>query len=102
VESDLANDTLGWQRVAGCATDAAPFLRIFNPVSQAERFDPVGAYVCEWVPELAMLPDAWIQEPWEAPRAVLRVAGVELGHSYPHPPVDHERARKRALEFFIS
>jgi deoxyribodipyrimidine photo-lyase len=97
VDADLANNTLGWQWVAGCGADAAPFFRIFNPVSQGERFDPAGDYVRRWVPELAALPHAWIHRPWAAPADVLHSAGVALGESYPRPLVDHDAARKDAL-----
>jgi deoxyribodipyrimidine photo-lyase len=100
VDADLANNTLGWQWVAGCGADAAPFFRIFNPVSQGERFDPQGEYVRQWVPDLAKMPDQWIHKPWQAPEAELRKAGVELGRSYPRPLVDHHEARNRALELF--
>jgi deoxyribodipyrimidine photo-lyase len=102
VDADLANNTLGWQWVAGCGADAAPYFRIFNPVAQGERFDPRGAYVRAWIPEIAALPDRWIHRPWEAPLEVLRAAGVELGRTYPKPIADHERARKRALDAFAS
>ncbi len=102
VDADLANNAMGWQWVAGCGIDAAPYFRIFNPVLQAEKFDPDGAYVRRWVPELARLPDAWIHEPWAAPPAVLEAAGVRLGETYPLPIVDHERARARALEAFAA
>jgi deoxyribodipyrimidine photo-lyase len=98
VDADLANNTLGWQWTAGCGADAAPFFRIFNPVGQGERFDPEGAYVRQWVPELARLPAEWIHKPWEAPAGVLEAAGVQLGTTYPRPIVDHAAARKRALE----
>lgn len=98
VDADLANNTMGWQWVAGCGADAAPFFRIFNPVSQGERCDPNGVYVRQWVPELAKLPDRWIHKPWQAPQAVLQEAGVTLGKSYPAPMVDHDEARKKALE----
>jgi deoxyribodipyrimidine photo-lyase len=97
VDADLANNTLGWQWTAGCGADAAPYFRIFNPVSQAERFDPAGDYVRRWVPELARLPAEWIHEPGQAPADVLRDAGVDLGHNYPRPIVDHSKARQRAL-----
>ncbi|OAI56716.1 deoxyribodipyrimidine photolyase [Planctomyces sp. SCGC AG-212-M04] len=100
VDADLANNTLGWQWTAGCGADAAPFFRIFNPVSQGERFDPEGVYVRQWAPELAGLPDRWIHRPWEAPASVLDDAGVTLGVTYPHPIVDHGEARARALEAF--
>lgn len=100
VDADLANNTLGWQWVGGCGADAAPYFRIFNPVSQGEKFDPEGLYVREWVPELSRLPDKWIHRPWEAPDAILQNAGVALGKTYPKPIVDHDIARKEALEAF--
>lgn len=84
---DLANNVLGWQWVAGCGTDAAPFYRVFNPVLQGRRFDPDGAYVRRYVPELASLDAEAIHEPW-------RVGGVE---GYPAPIVDHLTERDEAL-----
>ncbi len=100
VDADLANNTFGWQWVAGCGADAAPYFRIFNPVLQGEKFDPKGEYVRRWVPELAALPDKWIHKPWDAPADVLAKAGVELGEQYPNPIVDHAEARAIALEYF--
>jgi len=97
VDADLASNTLGWQWVAGCGADAAPFFRIFNPTAQGTKFDPAGAYVRHWVPELAALPNEWLHCPWSAPPPVLEAAGVRLGRTYPHPVVDHAVARKRAL-----
>jgi deoxyribodipyrimidine photo-lyase len=97
VDADLANNTLGWQWVAGCGADAAPYFRIFNPVAQGEKFDPDGDYVRRWVPELSRLPAAWIHKPWQAPTRVLTEAGVKLGTTYPEPMVDHHSARVRAL-----
>lgn len=102
VDADLANNTLGWQWTAGCGADAAPYFRIFNPVSQGEKFDPQGDYIRRWVPELAKLPGEWIHSPWKAPAGVLRKAGVEPGDNYPCPIVDHGVARKRALEALAS
>lgn len=98
VDADLANNSMGWQWVAGCGADAAPFFRIFNPVSQGERFDPNGDYVREWIPELANLPEEWIHKPWQAPHDVLSKSGVDLGRSYPRPIVNHDDARKAALD----
>jgi deoxyribodipyrimidine photo-lyase len=100
VDADLANNTLGWQWTAGCGADAAPYYRIFNPVLQAERFDPHRAYVRRWVPELARLPDRWIHRPWEAPEDVLDAANVQLGKTYPRPIVDLKRSREAALEAY--
>jgi deoxyribodipyrimidine photo-lyase len=100
VDADPASNPGGWQWVAGSGADAAPFFRIFNPVSQGERFDPEGAYVRKWVPELAQLPDKVIHAPWLAPPFELAVAGVRLGDTYPYPVVDHAFARNRALAAF--
>jgi deoxyribodipyrimidine photo-lyase len=100
VDADLANNTLGWQWVAGCGADAAPFFRIFNPVRQGEQFDPEGNYIRQWVPELSKLPARFIHKPWRAPESTLADVGVKLGRSYPHPIVDHDQARVRALEMF--
>jgi deoxyribodipyrimidine photo-lyase len=102
LDADLASNTLGWQWTAGCGADAAPYFRIFNPVSQGEKFDPAGEYVRRWVPELARLPDRWVHKPWEAPTEVLRTAGVTLGASYPLPLVEHADGRKRALDAFAT
>jgi deoxyribodipyrimidine photo-lyase len=97
VDADLANNSGGWQWVAGCGADAAPYFRVFNPVLQGEKFDPDGAYVRRNVPELASLDSKYIHRPWEAPETVLRAAGVRLGETYPFPIVDHAFARTRAL-----
>jgi deoxyribodipyrimidine photo-lyase len=97
VDADIANNAAGWQWVAGSGADAAPYFRIFNPVLQGEKFDSRGAYVRKWVPELARLPDAVIHKPWMASAWELKGAGVELGRNYPHPIVDHYKARDRAL-----
>ena len=97
VDADLASNTLGWQWTAGCGADAAPFFRIFNPVLQAERYDPERLYLRRWLPELASLPDAWIHRPWQAPAPILAAAGVALGRTYPHPVVDFPASRDAAL-----
>ncbi len=97
VDADLANNTLGWQWVAGCGADAAPYFRVFNPVTQGRRYDPDGAYVRRWVPELAGLDPARVHAPWLAPAAALAAAGVALGKTYPEPLLDHGEARARAL-----
>ena len=94
---DLANNTLGWQWTAGCGADAAPYFRVFNPVRQGEHFDPAGAYVRHWCPELTGLPDKFIHRPWAAPDALLRASGVRLGQDYPRPLVDLAQTRLDAL-----
>lgn len=99
-DADLANNTLGWQWVAGCGADAAPYFRVFNPVLQAQRFDPEGRYIRQWIPELARLPDTWLPQPWNAPAEQLSQAGIHLGQDYPLPLVDLHASRQRALETF--
>lgn len=99
-DADLASNTLGWQWSAGCGADAAPFFRIFNPVSQGERFDADAAYIREWLPELSKLSNKYIQEPWKAPAVELQGAGIVLGKNYPLPIVDHAAARNEALQRF--
>ncbi|WP_425408816.1 cryptochrome/photolyase family protein [Hyphococcus sp.] len=98
VDADLANNSASWQWVAGCGADASPYFRIFNPVSQGEKFDPEGQYVREFVPELKNLPAKYIHAPWKAPESVLEEADIVLGKSYPNPIIDHAKARERALE----
>ncbi len=96
-DADLANNTFGWQWVAGCGADAAPYFRIFNPTLQGEKFDSQGDYVRRWIPELSKVPVRFIHNPWLAPPEILTKAGVQLGEDYPEPVVDHDAARKRAL-----
>lgn len=98
VDADAANNCMGWQWVAGSGADAAPYFRIFNPITQGEKFDPEGEYVRKWVPELAKLPNTLIHKPWEATYLELREADIELGRDYPYPIVDHAKARERALK----
>ena len=98
VDGDPAQNNLGWQWSAGSGCDAQPWFRVFNPVLQGDRFDPSGGYVRRWLPRLDRLPNRYIHRPWEAPARVLEEAGVRLGQDYPHPVVDHSRARDRFLE----
>jgi len=100
VDADLAQNTLGWQWTAGCGADAAPYFRVFNPASQGEKFDPDGAYVRHWCPELARLPADWIHRPHEAPPEILARAGLRLGLDYPEPLLSHAIAREVALEAY--
>jgi deoxyribodipyrimidine photo-lyase len=97
VDADLAANTLGWQWTAGCGADAAPYFRVFNPVSQGLKFDPTGDYVRRWVPELARLSGGDIHAPWEARPETLQRAGIVLGRDYPLPIVDLKRSREAAL-----
>ncbi|MBW8321762.1 MAG: DNA photolyase family protein [Rhizobium sp.] len=97
VDADPASNAASWQWVAGSGADAAPFFRIFNPVSQGEKFDINGDYVRAFVPELKDMPNSFIHRPFEAPPMVLAQAGVKLGQIYPLPIVDHKVARNRAM-----
>ncbi len=97
LDADQANNAASWQWVAGCGADAAPYFRIFNPMTQGEKFDPDGAYVRRWCPELSGLDNKVIHAPFKATEEVLRAAGVVLGSTYPRPIVDHAAARAAAL-----
>ena len=101
VDADPASNAFNWQWVAGSGPDAQPFFRIFNPVTQGEKFDPAGSYVRRFVPEIARLPDRFIHKPWLAPADVLAAAGIRLGETYPLPLVDHSTARAHALNAFL-
>jgi len=98
VDADLANNVGNWQWTAGSGADASPYFRIFNPIAQGEKFDPRGAYVRRWVPELKGVPDELIHKPWlrplDLPAAARRI--------YAKPIVDHAKARERALEAYHS
>ena len=99
VDGDIAANNGGWQWSASTGTDAQPYFRIFNPVTQASNFDPDGAYVRRWIPELAALSAPAIHAPWAHPTA-LAAAGIQLGRDYPEPIVDHAVARARALDAY--
>ena len=100
VDADLASNSAGWQWIAGCGADAAPYFRIFNPITQSEKFDSEGAYIRKYVPELSKLPSKYIHAPWQAPEKILKDNNVELGVTYPLPIVDIKESRQAALEAF--
>ena len=93
VDGDMAANNGGWKWSAGTGTDAAPYFRIFNPVSQGEKFDPKGEYVRRWLPELAVFPDDLIHQPWESPLLLSR-------SKYPERIVIHDEQRKKCLAMF--
>ncbi len=96
-DGDWSQNNAGWQWSAGSGCDAQPYFRIFNPMTQGEKFDPNGDYVRRWVPELKEMSAKFIHRPWEAPAEVLESAGITLGETYPAPIVDHKEARRRFL-----
>ena len=99
VDADLANNTQGWQWTAGSGADAAPYFRIFNPVSQGERFDPEGRYVKRWVPELARVPAKAMHQPWTLKPVERTAIGLSAG-VYPEPIVDLKASREAALDAY--
>jgi len=98
VDADLASNGASWQWVAGSSPHSAPFYRIFNPITQSQKFDPQGAYIKKWVPELSTLSAPDLYDPSSAPASVLRQAGIELGVTYPHALVDLKESRTKAME----
>ena len=95
---DLAANNGGWQWAASTGCDAQPYFRIFNPVTQSEKFDPEARFIRRYLPQLAALPDKLIHAPWQARPLDLQAAAVELGRDYPAPVVQHDEARARTLQ----
>ena len=100
LDHDIANNSAGWQWVAGSGTDAAPYFRIFNPSLQSERFDKEGNYIKKWIPELKDLPSKLIHSPWKFHESDLKKYEIELGKTYPYPIIDHGNARDKALMLY--
>jgi deoxyribodipyrimidine photo-lyase len=97
LDYDLAANNGGWQWCASTGCDAQPWFRIFNPVTQSQRFDPEGAYIRRWIPELTRVPGAGLHAPWELTPIEQHVAGCVIGRDYPAPVVPHAEARQRTL-----
>lgn len=97
VDADPASNAASWQWTAGSGADAAPYFRVFNPITQGPKFDASGDYVRTYCPELAKLPTKYIHRPWEAPPIELASAGIKLTETYPAPIIDHKLGRERAL-----
>ena len=102
VDGDPAANNGGWQWSAGTGTDAAPYFRIFNPVTQGEKHDPDGTYIARWVPELRKLPVKYRHEPWKMNDSEANKHGFKLGRDYPERIVDHKSARERTLDAYKS
>ena len=100
LDFDLASNNGGWQWAASTGCDAQPYFRIFNPVTQSERFDPAGKFIRHNVPDLAPLDEKAIHTPWLVPPAIQRAKGVVIGREYPARAVDHASARRSALALF--
>ena len=100
MDADLASNSAGWQWIAGTGADAAPYFRIFNPVTQGQKFDSDGEYTKKYIPELKNMPNKYLFNPWEAPKEVLDIANVRLGENYPLPIVEIGLSRQKALAAF--
>ncbi|MFN3750978.1 MAG: cryptochrome/photolyase family protein [Thiobacillus sp.] len=100
IDFDLAANSGGWQWAASVGCDAQPWFRIFNPVTQSEKFDPEGKFIRRYLPELAEVPDKFIHAPWTLPAAEQQRAGCVIGRDYPAPVVDHALQRAQALALF--
>ncbi|MRR08578.1 deoxyribodipyrimidine photo-lyase [bacterium] len=98
LDFDLAANNGGWQWAASTGCDAQPWFRIFNPVTQSEKFDPQGVFIRRYLPELAAVPDKFIHAPWRMGIDTQAACGVVIGRDYPAPAVDHAQARERTLE----
>ena len=99
-DADAASNSASWQWVAGTGTDSTPYFRIFNPVTQGQKFDPHGDYIRKYVPELKNLPLKFLFCPWECPPDTLKNINFELGKDYPLPIVDLKESRERALSTY--
>jgi deoxyribodipyrimidine photo-lyase len=103
VDGDMANNNGNWQWIASVGVDPAPvFRRLYNPASQRDRYDPTGAYVRKYVPELQSVPDKYLSEPWTMPVDMQKDVGCVIGSDYPEPIVDHKQARELALQRYRS
>ncbi len=100
IDFDLSANNGGWQWAASTGCDAQPWFRIFNPLSQSEKFDPQGQFIRKYVPELAECSDKEIHAPWQIPPLRLQQLGIKLGDDYPMPIVDHAEQRNLALALY--
>ena len=100
LDADDANNNASWQWIAGTGADAAPYFRIFNPVTQSQKFDPNAEYIRKFVPEISGLPNTYIHDPSNAPKTVLDNSGIKIGQNYPKSIVNLKASRERALSAF--
>jgi len=102
IDGDPSSNNGGWQWTAGTGTDAAPYFRIFNPITQSKVCDPDGKFIRTWLPELSFLPDKYIHEPWKTPLEIQQKSNCLIGTDYPFPIIDHKFARERVLKAYGS
>jgi deoxyribodipyrimidine photo-lyase len=100
VDADLASNSFNWQWCAGCGADAVPYFRIFNPITQSQKFDPHGEYIKTWLPELRGLPEMYLHQPWKTPEDTQTQSNVIIGKHYPLPVIDLKQSRQRALDSY--
>lgn len=100
IDFDLAANSGGWQWAASVGCDAQPWFRIFNPVTQSEKFDPQGKFIRRYLPELSGVPDKYIHAPWAMPSPTQEACGVAIGRDYPAPIVEHKLQREKALALY--
>ncbi len=100
IDFDLAANSGGWQWAASVGCDAQPWFRIFNPVTQSEKFDPQGRFIRRYLPELTQVPDKFVHAPWKMSAAEQAQSGCVIGRDYPAPIVDHAVQREQALNLF--
>lgn len=98
IDADPSINNGNWQWVAGTGADASPYFRVFNPIIQGKKFDPIGDFVREWIPELRAVPDLYIHSPWKMPLDLQIRINTQIGHRYPLPIIDHSIAREEYLK----
>lgn len=100
IDFDLAANNGGWQWSASVGCDAQPWFRIFNPVTQSEKFDQSGKFIRRYLPELNNVPEKYVHSPWTMPLSIQKACGVQVGQNYPMPVVDHKLQREKALMLY--
>ena len=100
IDGDVILNNGGWQWSASTGSDAQPYYRIFNPVSQSKKFDSEGKYIKKYIPELKDVPTKYIHEPWKMSKEEQKAVGITIGKDYPYPIVNHQEQRIKALELY--
>lgn len=100
IDYDPASNIGGWQWAASVGTDAVPYFRIFNPVTQSKKFDPDGLFIKRYIPELKHIPDEFLHEPWKMTPQIEGSSSCIIGEDYPKPLIDHQVQRRLAIETY--